>query len=442
MEPLLQRLNQAGAAVADWFTSPQFYGQAAIVVGAWLLAIVVAGALRGRLKPPQKLEIPGGLGDAAPSLAKARTLLFPATLALFMGAAVEVSQSLAGQIGVARLALGLSVVYFIHAFITGFIGNRLIVRLVNLIGVPIALLHVFGWLDDVTAYLDGVSISVGNIRFSLYVLARTVIFGAILFWFGRISNSTGKRVIRSQPDLDSRTREIVAKLFEIALFVVFFLLLLQIMGISLTTLAVFGGAVGVGLGFGLQQIASNFISGIIILLDKSITIGDFIELEDGRSGRLRELSMRSATLETYDGKDIMVPNETFITSSFTNWTHYNEKQRYSLNFSVAYKTDLPALFDIVREVVASHPKVLSGDAVPAAEQPDAEIDSFGDSGVNILVEFWMEGVDDGENRVGADLLLMIWMALKQHDIEMPFPQREVAIVGGAARAGGPGDAGN
>ncbi|MEM9751327.1 MAG: hypothetical protein AAF869_10290, partial [Pseudomonadota bacterium] len=107
MEPLIQRLNQAGAAIADWFTSPQFYGQAAIVVGAWLLAIVIAGALRGRLKPPKKLEIPGGLGDAAPSLAKARTLLFPATLALFMGAAVEVSQSLAGQIGVARLALGL-----------------------------------------------------------------------------------------------------------------------------------------------------------------------------------------------------------------------------------------------------------------------------------------------------------------------------------------------
>ena len=176
------------------------------------------------------------------------------------------------------------------------------------------------------------------------------------------------------------------------------------------------------------QIASNFISGIIILLDKSLTIGDYIELEDGRTGVLRELTMRSATLETYDGKDIMVPNETFITTSFTNWTHNNPQQRYDLTFSVAYSTDIPALIEIVRDVVASHPQVLSGEGVPKAEQPDAEIESFGDSGINILVEFWMDGVDDGENRVGADLNLMIWMALKQHNIEIPFPQREVRVL--------------
>ena len=90
---------------------------------------------------------------------------------------------------------------------------------------------------------------------------------------------------------------------------------------------------------------------------------------------------------------------------------------------------LEKLFEIVREVVASHPRVLSGDAVPVAERPDAEIEAFGDSGIDILVEFWMEGIDDGENRVGADLLLMIWTALKANDIEIPFPQREVKVLG-------------
>ncbi|MEL7028951.1 MAG: mechanosensitive ion channel domain-containing protein, partial [Pseudomonadota bacterium] len=342
-----------------------------------------------------------------------------------------------GQIGLPRLALGLSVVFLIYSFVNRFITNKLIIALTNWVAVPVALLHVFGWLDDVTSYLDGLSLQLGNIKVSAYAFARTVFFGIILFWLGRISNSTGKRVIRARPDLDIRTREIATKLFEIGLFVLIALILLQVMGINLTTLAVFGGALGVGLGFGLQQIASNFISGIIILLDKSITIGDYIELDDGRAGRLRELSMRSATLETYDGKDIMVPNETFITSTFTNWTHHNEKQRYSLNFSVAYKTDLPVMFDIVRDVVASHPKVLSGDHVPIAERPDAEIESFGDSGINILVEFWMEGIDDGENRVGADLLMMIWTALKENGIEIPFPQREVSILNQEPTSAGP-----
>ncbi|MEL0018295.1 MAG: mechanosensitive ion channel domain-containing protein, partial [Rickettsiales bacterium] len=142
-------------------------------------------------------------------------------------------------------------------------------------------------------------------------------------------NATGQRVIRTQEKLDPGTREVAAKLFEIGVFVLIFLLLMNVMGIDLTALAVFGGALGVGLGFGLQQIASNFISGIIILLDRSIAIGDYIELEDGRTGTLRELTMRSATLETFDGKDIMVPNEKFITTAFTNWTHNNKRQRYS-----------------------------------------------------------------------------------------------------------------
>jgi small-conductance mechanosensitive channel len=138
--------------------------------------------------------------------------------------------------------------------------------------------------------------------------------------------------------------------------------------------------------------------------------------------------MRSATLETFDGKDIMVPNERFITTSFVNWTHYNQKQRYSLRFQVAYRTDLERLFEIVRATVNSHPKVLSGGDLPISERADAEIESFGDSGINILVEFWMEGIDDGDNRVGADLLLMIWTVLRANGIEIPFPQREVKIL--------------
>ncbi len=203
------------------------------------------------------------------------------------------------------------------------------------------------------------------------------------------------------------------------------------MGINLTALAVFGGALGIGLGIGLQQIASNFISGIIILLDRSIVPGDYVELEDGRSGWLRELNMRYGILETYDGKDIMVPNEQFITSSYTNWTHKDKRQRYPLHLQVAYSTDLDRLFERIREICRAHPKVLSDPNLPIEFQPDAEIERFGDSGIDILVEFWMNGIDDGPNRVGADLLHAIWKMIREEGMQIPFPQREVRILGGS-----------
>ena len=200
------------------------------------------------------------------------------------------------------------------------------------------------------------------------------------------------------------------------------------MGINLTALAVFGGALGVGLGLGLQSIASNFISGIIILLDRSLTVGDYVELEDGRKGIVREFKMRYAVLETFDGKDVLVPNEKFISSLLINWTHKNQKQRYRIDFSVAYKTDIRAMVEIIKDTVAAHPQVISGEDIPFEELPDCEIDSFGDSGVNMFVEFWMEGIDDGKNRVGGDLLLTVFETLREHNIEIPFPQREVRVI--------------
>jgi len=140
------------------------------------------------------------------------------------------------------------------------------------------------------------------------------------------------------------------------------------------------------------------------------------------------MNIRSTMLETYSGKDIMVPNEQFITTRFVNRTHNNPKQRYSIEFQVAHKTDIPAILDIIKEVVRSLPQVINGPETPSEEHADTEISGFSDSGIDILVEFWMEGIDDGVNRVGADLLLMIWQALRDNNIEIPFPQREVKIL--------------
>ena len=410
-------------------TSVAFYAQLGMIVAVLLVALALASYLKSRIRifrePPSET---GALRDLRVAVHRMRGLLFPVLAAAALGIASPITQSLAGAAWMVQAAQGLALIAVVVGLVHQFVNNTTIVQLFRWVGIPVALLYAAGLLDETVTYLDSISIEIGNIRVTLYAALRTLIFGILLFWLGRVSSASGQRVIRSQTALDVGTREVIAKLFEIGIFVLIFLLLMNVMGIDLTALAVFGGALGVGLGFGLQQIASNFISGIIILLDRSITIGDYIELEDGRAGTLRELTMRSATLETYDGKDIMVPNERFITTAFVNWTHNNKKQRYSLTFQVAYKTDLEKLFDIVRETVASHPKVLSGDDLPIAERPDAEIESIGDSGVNILVEFWMDGIDDGENRVGADLLLMIWTALRANGIEFPFPQREVRVL--------------
>ncbi|MEC8375793.1 MAG: mechanosensitive ion channel domain-containing protein, partial [Pseudomonadota bacterium] len=308
------------------------------------------------------------------------------------------------------------------------VENRTIATFMRWLGLPILFLHLVGILPLITSTLESIAISVGNVEISAYGVTRVLLFGALLFYLGRSSNAIGQDIIRNHKSLDVSTKEVFAKLFEVALFCVVFLLLLNVMGINLTALAVFGGAVGVGLGLGLQSIASNFISGIIILLDKSLTVGDYVELEDGQKGIVREFKMRYAVLETYDGKDVLVPNEKFISSLLINWTHKNQKQRYRIDFSVAYKTDIRAMVEIVKEAVGQHPQVINGDDVPFEERPDCEIDSFGDSGVNMFVEFWMEGVDDGKNRVGGDLLLIVFETLREHNIEIPFPQREVRVI--------------
>lgn len=440
MEVFRTWIEESRVALAAWLTSPQFYVQLAAIVAAVSLAGLAASILRSKAAIP---EAP----DTGPWLAfrrflhRAQDLFFPILAVLLLGVAVDVGMEMVGRTWLIRLAQSLAVVALLYSIITRFIHDWLVTGLLKWVGIPLATLYAFGWLDDLTTYLDGISIQVGNIHVTAYAIGRTFFFGIILFWLGRISSSTGKQVIRANPRLDVPTREVAAKLFEVGLFVVLAIILLQVMGVNLTALAVFGGAFGIGLGLGLQQIAANFISGIIILLDRSITINDYVELEDGRAGVIRELNMRYATLTTYDGKDIMVPNETFVTTAFTNWTHHDPRQRYNLEFSVAYRTDIPAMLTIVRDVVASHPQVLQPPDVPDYDAPDAEIHSFGDSGINIEVEFWIVGVDEGPNGVCADLRLMIWMALREHGIEMPFPQREVTILDRPEPVGGPGGPG-
>ncbi|MEM7765030.1 MAG: mechanosensitive ion channel domain-containing protein [Pseudomonadota bacterium] len=411
--------------------SSTFYSQIAVIV----VALVITGFIARALKKLRWFQQPASTSNITrlrSGFYRARFMLFPLALVLTLLVATHLGENLSHPVWLLRIAEGVALVYLIYTGIARLVTNGFIRFMGHWVGVPLALLAVFGWLGDVTTFLDSLKLPLGSesVNLSAYTLLRAFVLGAFLFWLGRASNTIGKETIRRQEQLDVGTREVFVKLFEIVVFVVISLLLLRVVGVSLTALTVFGGALGVGLGFGLQQIASNFISGIILLLDRSVTIGDFVELEDGRSGTLRELNMRFGVLETYDGKDIVVPNEQFITSKYTNWTHKDPKQRYSIEFQVAYSTDLDALFEDLRKLCQEHPRVLSGDVYPIEFQPDAEIAGFGDSGIDVLIEYWMDGVDDGANRVSADLLLAIYhLFARKTDYEFPFPQREVRILG-------------
>lgn len=355
-------------------------------------------------------------------------ILFPLLAIILLQVSTKAGESLAYTPWLIEAALAIAVLLFFNSLIRAFVQHKFAASLFRWIGLPILALHLLGLLSTVIIALEEMSLDVGNVSISVYGVTRVLIFGSFLFWLGRASNTFGKAVIRKHASLDIPTKEVFTKLYEVGLFCIVMLLLLNVMGVNLTTLAVFGGAVGVGLGLGLQSIASNFISGIIILLDRSLTVGDFVELDDGQKGFVREFKMRYAVLETYDGKDILVPNEKFISSFLVNWTHKDPKQRYRVDFSVPYATDVRAMVEFIKEAVAEHPQVISGMDVPFEERPDCEIDSFGDSGINMFVEFWMIGVDDGKNRVGGDLLLTIFETLREHGIEIPFPQREVRIL--------------
>lgn len=426
--------TEIASQLQDWLQivqvailSPDFYVQLALIFGIYALAYLFANRINKHIGITPT-DLPEAVHPMKKLLFRIGSMIFPFLAIVLLRMSVGISEGFEYSAYLLNVAMVVALLLFFNSLIKVFVTNNLVAGYFRWVGLPIVFLHLTGKLSIVTSALEAMSVSIGNIEISAYGVARVLVFGALLFWLGRASSTFGKEVIRKQASLDIRTREVFSKLFEVGLFCLICLLLLNVMGINLTALAVFGGAVGVGLGLGLQTIASNFISGIIILLDRSLTIGDYVELDDGPKGFVREFRMRYTVLETYDGKDIVVPNEKFISNLFVNWTHKDPKQRYRVDFAVPYSTDVRTIVEVIKEAVANHPQVLSGDDYPIEERPDCEIDSFGDSGINLFVEFWMHGIDDGKNRVGGDLLLTILEILREHGITMPFPQREVKII--------------
>ena len=410
-----------------WLLSPEAWSQFGLLLAAYLLAIFVSKRLRPVL---ERIFDPG---DSQSVLARIRRfiaqfipLLLPLLAYVFTGIGESVVRSIFDSGAV--IAFGKRVFLFlaVRAMVRDIIKDPLLKVLGKFIIVPIAAVYALGLLDLAIEWLEELQVNVGNIQFSAMAILRGVIAGGFLFWLGRWSNDQSTAYIQKQEEMRPATRELAAKATELLIFGVAFLLLMNIMGISLTSLAVIGGAVGVGLGFGLQKIASNFISGVILLVEGQATVGDFVELDGGEAGTIVKMTARAAILETFDGRWIVVPNEDFITTRVVNYSDSGSANRYDAEFSVSYDTDINLIPEIVGQAVAALDFVLE-----TPEPPDVELAGFGDSGINFVVEFWVEGIDDGKNKYQSKVLFAVWNALKENEIEIPFPQRVVHLKGQA-----------
>ena len=406
----------------EWLLSPAAWSQFALLVVAYLAAWIVARKLkpllRGWLTPPEGQEH---------LIARARRfllLLVPLMLPLLAygltGIGENITRSVFGSGEVIafgkRIFLFLAVRILVHRILR----DPLLKLLGKYILIPVAAVYVLGLLDELTAWLEATIVPLGNMSFDLLWLIKAIIVGGVIFWVGRWSNEQSAGFIEQQKEMRPATRQLAVKAAEIAIFGVAFLVLMNILGISLTSLAVLGGAIGVGLGFGLQKIAANFISGVILLLEGQATVGDYVELDGGEAGTIVKTTARAMILETFDGRWIVVPNEDFITTRVVNYSDAGSANRYEAPFSVSYDTDINIVPDIIEQAVSKLDFVLQ-----EPDGPDCELRAFGDSGVEFAVEFWVNGIDDGSNRFTPQVLFAIWNALKAHDIEIPYPQQVV-----------------
>ncbi|MES2913642.1 MAG: mechanosensitive ion channel domain-containing protein [Pseudomonadota bacterium] len=424
MEQLNRWFRDAYDTALGWLSSPAALMQFGLLIAAYILARLLAR----RLAPiVEKTLTPKP--EAVHILARLRrfALLFlPLLLPLLAYALTAVGEGLtratfgSGEVIAfgKRVFLLLAAVELVRKVLPpGFL--KLMGRYVLL---PVMALHALGVLDEVTTRLDAAQVNLGNIQFTALALIRGLIAGSLLFWLGSWSNRQSAGYLKAQPDLRPATRELAIKASEVAIFGASFLLLMSIMGIDLTAVAVLGGALGVGIGLGLQQIAANFVSGIILLLEGQTTVGDYVELDGGEKGTIVKMTARACILETFDGKWIVVPNEHFITTRVVNYSDQGSANRYEALFSVSYETDINIVPDLIERAVSKLPFVLQ-----APDGPDCELRGFGESSVDFAVEYWVSGIDDGKNKYGSPVLFAVWNALKEAGIDMPYPHRVVEL---------------
>ncbi len=282
-------------------------------------------------------------------------------------------------------------------------------------------LHLLGWLPGILDALDRSAINFGNTRISVLSVAKFIIMAGIYIVVARWLATLIEQQTRQSKVISSSMQVGLSKFANVVLYSIAIVVALNSVGIDLTTLTVFGGAIGVGLGFGLQRIASNFISGFILLFDRSIKPGDVISIGD-RFGWVVALHARYIVVKDRDGVETLIPNENIITSEVTNWSYSDKHVRVKVPLQISYQDDVEVAMQLMLDACNVSNRVLK------TPEPNVRLTAFEDSGIKLELRLWLNDPEKGVGSVKSDINLAIWKSFKENKITIPYPQRDVHIV--------------
>ncbi|WP_271950906.1 mechanosensitive ion channel family protein [Ruegeria faecimaris] len=315
------------------------------------------------------------------------------------------------------------------ALVARLVRNRTLRRIFKWAMWAYATLIALNLTDDVAGFLDGVAISIGDLHLSALGILKALLLIGVLLTLARLGTGAAERGLKRNDDISPSMQVLLAKGLQVVIYGAVFMAAIRTLGFDLTGIALLSGAIGVGIGFGLQKVVSNLISGIIILMDRSIKPGDVISLGD-TFGWINALGARYVSVVTRDGREYLIPNEDLITNQVVNWSHSDRFVRLDLTFGTSYTDDPHNVRATAIHAVKSVERVLSGSGHDAV----CHITGFGDSSVDYVLRFWISDPTKGLTNIRGNVYLALWDAFKAEGISIPFPQREVRLLNDDADA--------
>lgn len=417
-ERLRSLYDQASAWAETHLLAPEAGIQLGLTALALILAFILARSFAGAadrlFRPISGRRFAVGARRVFDSLARP-------ILALVLLLIVQAGLLAAGAPAyMPRIAVSLTLAWIAIRLVSHLIAEPFWARVVALIAWVLAALNIFGLLGPTAAVLDSIGFPMGDARFSVLTFMRGIVIAALLFWLAIWLSGLARGRIDRLPGLTPSVRLLLAKVLQIVLMGVAFMFALSGMGIDPTALAVFSGAIGLGIGFGLQKIFSNLVSGVILLLDRSIKPGDVIQVDD-TYGYVKTLGLRYSSVVTRDNHEHLIPNEEFIINKVVNWSFSEVAVRLKKKVGIAYSSDVRLAQKLMLQAAGSIERVLSH------PKPVCQLNEFGDNAVVLEIRFWISDPQNGVNNVISDVQFAIWDLFHEHGVEFPFPQRDIHL---------------
>ncbi|HOY76989.1 MAG TPA: mechanosensitive ion channel [Hyphomonadaceae bacterium] len=366
-----------------------------------------------------------GLRRRTPPSERGRRWPFAQILfAALLWAALSGLQAQALPTGIVRLAALAATATAASLIAFRLMGYSILGWLAAATAVGVAILATLGLVGPVTEALDGPALMFGELRVSPWFVLKAIGIAASMFWIAQQLGNLLDRGMAGEVAISRSGQALIGKLARAGLLLLATLFSLAFLGVDVTALAVLSGAVGLGLGFGLQNVVSNYVAGLILLMDRSIKPGDVIELDFGAGpvrGEVTELAGRYTAITLRTGTETLIPNEMLVSNAVSNWSHTSRDVQLRIPVGVSYSTDVEQAMALCREAASTTPRVL------ATHKPTCFITGFGDSSVDLEVRFWIADAELGIRNVSSDVFLAIWKLFKANSIEIPFPQRDLHI---------------